>query len=148
MKALPLSPKISFLRPGDRVYISASFGLREMTLRSINPIGRHFAVSFQGVDDRESASRYRDSLIEVSRQTIPLEQGEFFYDQLIGLTVITTDGQVIGEVKDIIETGSNDVYVVKGTGREYLVPAIRDVVKEIDTEGRKVLIEVMEGMLD
>jgi 16S rRNA processing protein RimM len=148
MKALPLSPKITFLRPGGIVYVSSSLGLCELTLRSIKPAGRHFSISFLGVEDRESALRYRDSLIKVKKETIPLEKGEFFYDDLIGLTVITAGGAVIGRVEDIVETGSNDVYVVRNAGREYLIPAIRDVVKQIDPKGGRILIEVMEGLLN
>ena len=109
---------------------------------------RHISISFLGVDDKEAALPYRDSFIKVRRESIPLENGEFFFDELIGLSVITTDGTVLGEVTDIIETGSNDVYVVRGREREYLIPAIRDVVKEIDREGGRILIEAMKGMLD
>lgn len=148
MKALPLSPKITFLEPGSVVYVTSSNGLHELTLRSIKPVGRNFIISFLEVDDRESALRYRDSLIKVRTETIPLEEGEFFYDSVIGLSVITSQGAVIGKVEGIIETGSNDVYIVRGAGREYLIPAIRDVIKEIDPQGGKILIEVMEGMLE
>jgi 16S rRNA processing protein RimM len=148
MKALPLSPKITVLRPGSVVYLSSPLGMRQATVRSIKPVGRYFSISFFGVDDIESTPPFRDSLVKVRRESIPLENGEFFIDELIGLIVITTTGTVLGEVMDIIETGSNDVYVVRGHGREYLIPAIRDVVKEIDREGGKILIKVMDGMLD
>jgi 16S rRNA processing protein RimM len=148
MKALPLSPKITILSPGSVVYLSSSGGMREATVRSIKPIGRHLSISFLGVDDKEAALPYRDSFVMVRRESIPLGSGEFFFDELIGLSVLTTDGTVLGEVTDIIETGSNDVYVVRGSVREYLIPAIRDVVKGIDREGGKILIEVMEGLLD
>lgn len=148
MKALPLSPKISFLRSGSVVYVSSSSGLHRLTIRSITPAGKHFNISFLGVDDREAASRFREAFLKVERDSLPLDKGEFFVDQLVGLKVITTDGAVIGKVEDIIETGSNDVYIVRGEGREYLIPAIRDVVREIDPGGGRILIEVMEGMLD
>jgi 16S rRNA processing protein RimM len=148
MKALPLSPKITILRSGSIVYLSSPGGMRQATVRSIKPVGRYFSISFFGVDDIESTQPFRDSLVKVRRESIPLENGEFFVDELIGLTAVTTTGTVIGKVVDIIETGSNDVYVVKGHGREYLIPAIRDVVKEIDREGGRILIEVMDGMLD
>lgn len=123
-------------------------GGHQATIKSIRPIGKYFSISFLGVDDKAAAIRYRDSLVKVRKDSIPLENGEFFCDQLIGLTVVTTGGEVIGKVRDIIGTGSNDVYAVRGTGREYLIPAIRDVVKEIDIEGDRILIEVMEGLLD
>jgi 16S rRNA processing protein RimM len=148
MKALPLSRKIFLLRPGGVAYLSSPAGLCPLTVRSIKPIGRHLIISFVGIDDRESAVPYRNSLVKVKRESIPLENGEFFCDDLIGLTVITTDGSVVGEVMDIMETGSNDVYVVKGGDREYLIPAIKDVIREIDPKGGRILIKAMEGMLD
>lgn len=148
MKALPLSPKFASLRPGSPVFLSSPAGVLEVTIKSLRPAGRHFSIAFVGVDDRESASRWRDCLLKVERRSIPLEEGEFFWDELIGMTVLTSEGMIIGEVEDIIETGSNDVYVVRGTGREYLIPAIGDVIKEIDRKGGKILVEVMEGMLD
>jgi 16S rRNA processing protein RimM len=148
MKALPLSPKITVLSPGSVVYLSSPGGMRQATVKSIKPIGRHLSISFLGVDDKEAALLFRDSFVMVRRESIPLESGEFFFDELIGLSVITTDGTALGKVMDIIETGSNDVYVVRDREREYLIPAIRDVVKEIDREGGRILIEVMEGMLD
>ncbi len=148
MKALPLSPKISILRPGSVVYLSCRGGMRQATVRSIKSVGRYFSISFLDIDDIESTRPFRDSLVKVRRESIPLENGEFFVDEVIGLTAVTTTGTVLGKVVDIIETGSNDVYVVKGRDREYLIPAIRDVVKEIDRERGRILIEVMEGMMD
>lgn len=148
MKALPLSRKIDFLRPGTIVYLSSASGLHQATVRSIRPLGKHFGISFLGIDDIESAASYRDSFVKVTRESIPREEGEFFWDELIGLTVITVEGTVIGKVGEILETGSNDVYAVRGAGREYLIPAIRDVIKDIDPVHGRIVIEVMEGMLD
>jgi 16S rRNA processing protein RimM len=81
-------------------------------------------------------------------EEVCLEDGEFFYHQIVGLSVVTTEGRALGKVEDILVTGSNDVYVVKGAGKEYLIPAISDVVKKIDLEGKTILIEAMEGLLD
>ena len=79
---------------------------------------------------------------------IPLEDGEFFHDQIIGLSVVTIGGMALGKVEDILQTGSNDVYIVKQGAREYLIPAIADVIKRIDLQEKKIVIEVMEGLLD
>jgi 16S rRNA processing protein RimM len=81
-------------------------------------------------------------------EEVCLEDGEFFYSQIVGLSVVTTEGMTLGMVEDILVTGSNDVYVVKDGKREYLIPAIADVVKKIDLEEKTILIEVMEGLLD
>lgn len=149
MKALPLSNKFSVLNPGAAVHIHRTDGICEIkkigSLRSQNSF---FLITFDGVFDIDAASRYEDSVLLIERDSVPLEEGEFFYDQIIGLSVITTEGAVIGVVADIFETGSNDVYVVRQDDREYLIPAIRDVVKGIDVENKRIVIQVMEGLLD
>lgn len=98
--------------------------------------------------EEENASFFQDSLLYVKTETILLEEGEFFYDQIIGLSVITTDGLLVGKVEDILDTGSNDVYIVKHEGKEYLIPAIKKVVKKIDIANKQIIIQVMEGLLD
>ena len=93
-------------------------------------------------------SVFRDSLLYLPAEEVCLEDGEFFHEQIIGLSVVTTGGMILGKVEEILATGSNDVYVVTDGKREYLIPAIADVVKGVDLEGKTILIEVMEGMLD
>jgi 16S rRNA processing protein RimM len=77
-----------------------------------------------------------------------LGENEFFHDQLIGIPVLTTDGEAIGLVDEIFETGSNDVYVVRKDDKEYLLPAIRDVIQEIDLNRRRIVIKTIPGLLD
>ena len=73
-------------------------------------------------------------------------QGEYFHYQIIGLKVISVTGEDLGEITDILETGSNDVYVVVGPTGEILVPAIRDVIKEIDVLSGLMTVDLPEGL--
>ncbi len=96
-----------------------------------------------------SAAKYRDSTINIKKDLLECsKEDEYFYDQIIGLSVYTTEGNIIGKVVDIFETGSNDVYVVKNNDKEYLVPAIKHVVKKIEPDANRIIIKVMDGMLD
>lgn len=72
----------------------------------------------------------------------------YYHEQIIGTSVYTTQGELIGIVESILETGSNDVYVVKQDEREYLIPAIKDVIKKVDLKNGRILIETIEGLLD
>ena len=74
------------------------------------------------------------------------EEGEYFHYQIIGLKVISVTGEDLGEITDILETGSNDVYVVVGPTGEILVPAIRDVIKEIDVLSGLMTVDLPEGL--
>lgn len=85
----------------------------------------------------------------VLRSQLPeLEQGEYYWLDLIGMQVIDSDGVGLGKITDIIATGSNDVFVVKTSGKELLIPAVEDIVTNIDTERRVVTVDLPEGLLD
>jgi 16S rRNA processing protein RimM len=76
-----------------------------------------------------------------------LGRGQFFLHQVVGLSVETTDGRQLGRVEEVLRTGANDVYVVRGALGEVLVPAIAPVVKQIDPDAGRLLVELMPGML-
>ena len=78
----------------------------------------------------------------------PLDEHEFYYHEIEGFRVETADGRQLGEVAETFATGLNDVWVVRGTGREYLIPVIADVVKEIDRAARRIVIDPIPGLLD
>ena len=73
--------------------------------------------------------------------------GEYYAFQLIGLEVLTTDGNALGYIVDIMPTASNDVYIVEADAGEILIPAIDDVVQSIDLDKRQMIIEVIDGLL-
>ena len=77
-----------------------------------------------------------------------LPEDQYYYDQIIGLKVKTTSGELIGTITDILTGESNDNYIVQGERGEVLIPAIEDVIQSIDLEGGEVLIEPLEGLLD
>jgi len=150
MKALPLLDVFYLLAPENEVSVNLSSGFTEsMKIKSLKKLSRYVLVSFYGINDPETASKYRGAILSADKSLLPaLQEEEYFYEQIIGLTVYTTDGNIIGRVSDIFETGSNDVYVVKGPDKEYLIPAIHDVIKEISLEDKKVIIQIVEGLLE
>jgi len=147
MKALPLSSSFKLLKPEDEVLISLPGSAQKLKISSIKEHGRVIIFSFHGVNDPEAAKLLRGAVIS-GDVVEELEEGEFRYEQIIGLTVITADGNEIGAVSDIFETGSNDVYVVRKGEKEFLIPAIKDVIKGIDLTNKKIIIQVMPGLLD
>ncbi len=150
VKALPLFSSFLSFTQNTPVCIALSDGSRETRVLSrIKKHNKYIIISFEDVHDPETAAKLRDSVLLIERRMLPVpDEGTFFYDQIIGLDVFTVEGVFLGKVHDIIETGSNDVYIVKNNEKECLIPAIRDVIKEIDIEGKKIVISVMEGLLD
>jgi 16S rRNA processing protein RimM len=108
-------------------------------------------LKLKGCGDRNAAAAMRGYLVQVPRdQAIPLEEGEYFEHQILGLEVWTAAGEPLGKVVDILYTGANEVYVVQGPSlgrREVLIPAIEDVVLEVDLEAGRLVVELLEGLL-
>ncbi len=104
-------------------------------------------LQFRGFRDRDQAIRLTGQWLCVAQSDVPeAEEGEYFHYQLIGLKVRTADGDELGEVTEILETGSNDVYVIVGPDGEVLVPALSNVVKEIDIPAGLMIVDLPEGL--
>jgi 16S rRNA processing protein RimM len=104
-------------------------------------------LKLSDVASRDEADRLRGQTLYVpDSEAVPLDEGSYFWYQIIGLRVLTADGEELGRIDEIIATGSNDVYVVRSGKQELLVPAIRDVVQRVDLERGIVTVELMEGL--
>lgn len=109
-------------------------------------VGGRCIVKLEGVEDRDQAEAIRNQILRIERPEIPPPPEGAYYDfQIIGLHVITTDGREIGRIEEILRTGANDVYELD---TEVLIPAVGSVVKEIDLEQGRMVIEPIEGLLD
>ena len=105
-------------------------------------------IALEGIDDRDVAAFLRNQLVFVpSAEEPPLPEGEYYHHQLIGLKVQTPEGRDLGALSEILLTGANDVYVVLGPdGSELLLPAIGDVVLNIDLELGRILVNLIPGL--
>ncbi len=106
-------------------------------------------IKLNGIDSIEDAEKLRGQLIEIHHtQLHPLPEGRYYHFQLIGLEVWTTQGELLGNITEILSAPSNDTYVVSGAEGEILIPAIEDVIKSIDLNKGCLLIEPTEGLLN
>ena len=106
-------------------------------------------IKFKGVDTIEQAELLRNSYIVISRKdTKELEEDRYYIVDLLGLEVFTDEGTLLGNVEDIYNTGSNDIYVVKNDlGKQILLPAISDVIKQIDIKNNKIIVHLIKGLI-
>ncbi|MBD8068322.1 ribosome maturation factor RimM [Bacillus sp. PS06] len=106
-------------------------------------------LEFEGYSDVNLVERFKNAIIKVpEEQLTDLNDGEYYFHQIIGCTVITDTGDEIGKITEILTPGANDVWVIKGkNGKEILIPYIDDIVKQINIEEKMITIEVMEGLL-
>lgn len=116
-------------------------------LREITFAGKFFFLSVQGIDSPEAVKSLAGSDILASVDAlIPLKEDEYYWRDIIGLEVITEEGQSLGKVKEIFSTGSNDVYVCQGGEKEILLPAIADVVRQIDLGAKRMVVRLLAGL--
>lgn len=106
-------------------------------------------LKLRGVDDSVAAEALRGEMLRVPlTEAVALDDDQYFWYQIIDLEVVTAAGQSLGKVVDIIKTGANDVYVVRGSRGELLIPAIEDVVKEVDLKAGRIVVELIPGLVD
>ena len=130
----------------DRVYLGP--GHVPYQLEGFRRDKQWALLKFRGHDTRESVENLRSLLVDIpASQAMPLGPDEHYEYQIVGLQVWTEDEQLLGRVDEILFTGGNDVYVVKGAGKEILIPVINDVVLDIDLEAGRILVRLMEGLL-
>ena len=122
--------------------------IEKLVIERITETPRGYLVKFAGISSREAAEAIgKRSLVVPAEEASPLPEGDIWIHDIIGIEVHTLDGEFLGSVRDVLRTGSNDVYVVQN-GKEYLIPAIADVVKEISLEDNKMIIEPIPGLLE
>ncbi|KPK75552.1 MAG: hypothetical protein AMJ89_04310 [candidate division Zixibacteria bacterium SM23_73] len=106
-------------------------------------------LKLKEVESPEEAKRLVGSFLEIEKDDlIKLPEGRYFIFDIIGLKVITTEDKEVGKVKEVISLPANDVYVVQGDQKEYDIPAIKEIVKQIDLERKVMIIEPKEGLLE
>ena len=136
----------AYLERIARVYLGPEH--RAIDLLGVFRRGRAYTLQLRGIETMTAAERLRDLDVVIPRaEAPPLAEGEFFVEDVVGLRAVTTTGRALGTVVEVLSTGANDVYVVRGDGGEVLIPAIQDVVTSIDPAAGVVQVALMPGLL-
>ncbi|MCY4527531.1 MAG: ribosome maturation factor RimM [Chloroflexi bacterium] len=131
--------------PGSSVYL----GNERCVIVRVHKHKVGFVVGFDGVSDRTAAELLRGKTLTVPSSELPgLDDGTFFYFDIIDMAVHTSNGDELGRIEEIISAGGNDVYVVRGTGKEILIPAARDYVVEVDVKRGIMTVSLPDGYPD
>ena len=139
----------SFLDVGTIFLKSGSGETCEYKVLSVNPHKNIFLMKLKNLNSMEEAEKYRGAEILIKKDSLSdKEEDEHFWHELIGLRVHLNTGKYIGTIEHILQTGSNDIYVVRKGEKEVLIPAIHDVVEEIDLKNNRIIVSEMEGLLD
>lgn len=133
-----------------RVYLTSTGGeSREYAVRSVRYLDGAPLLLLDGFDSPESARNLNGSLVQVPQEeAVPLPDGSYYWFEILGMEVVTDAGEKLGTIIDIFQTGSNDVYVVKAGRKEIYLPATKEVIRQVDRANKRMVIHVMDGLLD
>ena len=131
-----------------RVYLDTKKEVIELEIENVKYFKNMVILKFKDKDDRNEMERYRKCDLLIDREdAVPLGKDEYFICDLIGLGIIDENDEKIGELKDVLTTAANDVYVVeKNDGKELLIPAIRDCILETDLERKVIKVHLLPGL--
>ena len=147
VKVMPYTDTPELLCEFDRLFIGKNRD--EINVIRARVFKNTVIMKLEGIDTPEDAEKLRNKLLYMHRDDLELDDDTYFIQDLIGLEVSDADsGKVYGKIADVMQTGANDVYVIKGDDREYLVPAIADVVVSTDVDGGTMTIRPLEGLFD
>ena len=131
------------------VYINIRKELKQVEIEEVKYHKNQVLLKLKGIETVEQAEMLRNGILEISREdAIPLEEGEYFIADLLESEVFSDEGEKLGILEDIYNTGSNDIYVVKNElGKSILLPGIPEVIKEIDVENKKIVVHLLKGLV-
>ena len=143
----PWSDDGTFLTQFKKFYLEN--GKTKIEMSKITPHGNVVIAQVKGIDTIEDAEKLREKVLYIKRDDARLPEGRYFISDILGCTVIDADSRtVLGELCDVTETGANDVWHIKKDEKEYLVPAIADVIVDVNPENNLVVIRPLKGIFD
>ena len=147
VKIMPYTDSPDLLCEFDRLFIGRNHD--EIIVERARVFKNTVIAKLEGVDTPEAAEKLRNKLLYMHRDDLELDEDTYFIQYLIGLEVRDADSdKVYGKITDVMQTGANDVYVIKGDEREYLVPAIADVIISTDVDEGFMTIRPLDGLFD
>lgn len=150
VKVFPTTDDVHRFEDLDSVLLDTGRDYMKLEIENVKYFKQYAILKFKGIDNINDIEKYKGRSLYVTRdQAIPLEEDEYYIADLIGLDVYLESGEKFGVLKDVMETGANDVYIVETKeGKEVLIPAIHECVLDIDVEENRMEIHLMDGLLD
>lgn len=121
--------------------------LKEVCIEKCKPANKELILKVNDINTMDEAENFRNCYFKIfMKDLIPPGPGEYYLFQIIGLAVYEENGEYLGKLIDVQQTGSNDVYIIKKDSKEILIPALKDVVKKIDLNTKTMLVRCMPGL--
>ena len=150
VKVFPTTDDASRFKKLKKVLLDTGKEDIELEITGVKFFKNMVILKFKGIDDMDTANKYRQKSLYVTRENaVKLKKNEYFIADLIGMSVTSDDGEDLGVIGDVLQTGANDVYIIQKEGEEeILLPAIRDCVKEVDIEAGTMTVHLLPGLRD
>lgn len=149
VKVFPTTDDVNRFKKLKQVILDTGKETMSLEIQSVKFFKQFVILKFKGIDNINDIEKYKRCSLYVTREhAVPLEEDEYFIADMIGMEVCTEDGNILGTLKDVIETGANDVYVIESAEHgEVLVPAIKECIRSVDIEKGQMMIHLMDGLI-
>ena len=149
VKVFPTTDDVRRFKKLKEVILDTGREQLHLEVESVKFFKQFAILKFKGIDNINDIEKYKGKSLLVDRKhAVKLQKDEYFIADIIGLHVFTEDGEQFGTLKDVLETGANDVYIIDSLKHgEVLVPAIKQCILDVDIQNRKMLIHLMEGLV-
>ena len=150
LKVFPTTDDLNRFKKLKTVILDTGHEQMTLNIEGVKFFKNMAILKFKEFNDINEVEKYRGKDLLILRdQAVKLGPDENFIVDLIGLRVVTDEGEEFGVLKDVLQTGANDVYVIDGKdGKEYLFPAIKQCILKVDLEAQEIIVHIMDGLLD
>lgn len=149
VKVFPTTDDVKRFKKLKKVILDTGKEQLPLEIEGVKFFKQFVILKFRGIDNINDIEKYKGKSLLVDREhAVKLKKHEYFIADMIGMDVFTEEGELFGALKDVMETGANDVYIIEMTdGKEVLVPAIKQCILDVDIENRKMVIHLLEGLV-
>ena len=149
VKVFPTTDDVTRFRQLKKMYLDTGREMLPLEIQNVKFFKQFAILKFKGIDNINDIEKYRGKSLMIDREdAADLEEDEYFIADMIGMKVCTEDGSEFGTLKDVMETGANDVYIIDSLEHgEVLIPAIRECILDVDMDEERMTIHLMEGLV-
>ena len=147
VKVFPTTDDVTRFRQLKKVYLDTGREMLPLEIQNVKFFKQFAILKFKGIDNINDIEKYRGKSLMIDREdAVDLDEDEYFIADMIGMKVCTEDGSEFGTLKDVMETGANDVYIIDSLEHgEVLIPAIKECILDVDMDEERMTIHLMEG---
>ncbi len=149
VKVVPFTDDVSRFEDLETVYLQTKNSLETAEIQEVKYVKNMVLLKLKGIDDINVAQKYRNAYLKIDRKNaVKLPEDTYFIVDLLDMEVYTDDEKYLGKISDVYPTGSNDIYVVKNEeGKQIVLPAISQVIKNVDIQNKKMLVHLLDGLI-